>query len=1817
MAEIDAGYPVIIHTYGHMMTGVGYDQATQTVYLHNTWDNTLASMTWGGTYASKSMRMVSVIHLEPPDATYDWGDAPDPGYPTLAASGGAKHLRVPTGPFLGTVPDAESDGQLNDDLDGHDDEDGVRFMTPLAAGAAASVNVIASDPGFLNAWLDFNDDGDWTDPGEQILTDAVVTVGANALSFSVPSTATATGETFARFRLSTATGLGPGGTAPDGEVEDYAVSISDQLGTIEGTQWLDLDADGVHDAEEPGLAGVQIFLDANDNGAYDSGERITTTGSDGSYCFTGVAPGVQIVREVVSAGATQTYPGPDAGSYIGTAYRSGTGSVEVTRVDAATGQVTRSGVLLNVLLQGMVVTNDGRIFGLNVDNDNLYEVDPQTLQVNLVGRTRCHLHQAMAYDRQTDTIYGIGRTVTGGRRFLFIYDRETGVPIPLDDGSSIVAGIHAAAWDEANQRMIGFDDDVDKFYAFDSAGVATYLSTSAIAIKGRSMAHNGTSVVMQPTGADGNTTLAFFDPDTGTEVAPRLVMSEAAAMESLEFLPGTPYGHRVYVEAGETESGLDFGVDAPGTGEIRGTKWHDLNENDAQDPDEPGLEGWTVFLDTNNNGLFDVGELSAVTDANGDYLFAGLPQGAQYRVVEMAQPGWYQTSPEIPLEAPAQAIALEANDLVFDPYRNILYGTANGHVLRYDLRAQTLLSPLTVGNQEIFGADITPDGQYLYVAGGVDAECQIAKIHLDTGIVTPIPYTPQSAEGRPWDIVVTSAGYAIFTTRFGSSGWNPLRHVSLTDDSVVVVDAELGSANGMVRQDTRLVRSEDYDVVYFAEANISSGPTFVYDAFADKYVGQRNLNSFVTGLPIALDRDGELAAVNTNAAQIYDSALLPVHANLGSPLWDGGIAFDPVRDRFYYVDEDADCIRAYDSNTWIELFQRTGFSDGSIDVYQNWNTGLFAFSTDGRFLFVSDDGHVDAFRMFASHQVTVTAGTTADLDFGSRYNDFHVMETVPPEGSYLVRHSFTIDVRLNEDVDAATVIPADARVGALPATSVSVTDNKISFLFTDVPNAAYEFVIEAGAIRSVAGEPVASFSQPIIVLADDAVGFTSGTLLVVDFPADGEDQISEYTLEGALVQNIAIAHGGDSLMRDIVVSDDRRIQGFAGTANPVLMTMQVAMETSEDHSFAGWSAFPSASNGGIAALREFVFVTDMGNSSDPDGIVRFDTSDFSATRFGVGDDYIDLTVGHDGLLYALENVTVHVYDPYSLAELKTLALNVVPGYRALAVDYRGHLFCAAWNGTVDHIDPSGNVVNSLATGTNNLFDIDLRPDGTIALTSRLGTVLVTNTALASVASSFSVPIADVNKPFVAFSAPLEFSTPGLTVTVVEEQIAETGGSSLVTVTRNTDPTSDLIVSLSADPTGESTIPASVIIPAGHVSATFILTAVDDTVHDGDSTVTVTAAADGHAGGGDSIDILDNDPQVFVTLNALPTSVQENGGVATITATLSAAVSVPVTVDLALGGTATPVDDYTLSSTQIVIPPLSLTGSVTLSALDDADPEPSETVLVEILSVTNAVESGEQDVTIVITDNDGTIRLFGSDSNDTACVWPGTPGGTFHRVSVNGTVTTYDPVVYDAICIDALTGNDTITVYGTDGSESATLRPGSVDVSGPGYTIHAVNVETITVDAGLGNDQVTMAGSTASNRLYSYADYSRLTDSTRSFSHRVEGFETLTVDVSGGSTDSAYLYDTPDDDELTAEPGLATFTRSAGSTAETTTTAIGFQQVYTYATEGEDTAAWTASDATQNRFYGYADYALFTEARRSFYFYARGFDDVTATSPASL
>src|SRR5262249_39752786 len=102
--------------------------------------------------------------------------------------------------------------------------------------------------------------------------------------------------------------------------------------------------------------------------------------------------------------------------------------------------------------------------------------------------------------------------------------------------------------------------------------------------------------------------------------------------------------HVVSLTSGQSLTGRNFGDRPINAATISGQQFHDINGNGVKQPGEPALSGWTVFLDLNNNTGLETDEPRTVTDAQGNYTFAGLPPGT-YVLRELFQAGW---SPALP-----------------------------------------------------------------------------------------------------------------------------------------------------------------------------------------------------------------------------------------------------------------------------------------------------------------------------------------------------------------------------------------------------------------------------------------------------------------------------------------------------------------------------------------------------------------------------------------------------------------------------------------------------------------------------------------------------------------------------------------------------------------------------------------------------------------------------------------------------------------------------------------------------------------------------------------------------------------------------------------------------------------------------------------------------------------------------------------------------------------------------------------------------------------------------------------------------------------
>ena len=147
----------------------------------------------------------------------DFGDAPFPTY------GNPIHTIV-NGIRLGAA-NTDDTGPYNSSTASADTgDDGVTIPAFVqTANATITANVVGTG-GYLQGWIDWNGDGDFNDTDEQIAQDVQDTDNDGVIDIPVTVPASTTnGQTFARFRWSTTSGLESNTAVSDGEVEDYEI----------------------------------------------------------------------------------------------------------------------------------------------------------------------------------------------------------------------------------------------------------------------------------------------------------------------------------------------------------------------------------------------------------------------------------------------------------------------------------------------------------------------------------------------------------------------------------------------------------------------------------------------------------------------------------------------------------------------------------------------------------------------------------------------------------------------------------------------------------------------------------------------------------------------------------------------------------------------------------------------------------------------------------------------------------------------------------------------------------------------------------------------------------------------------------------------------------------------------------------------------------------------------------------------------------------------------------------------------------------------------------------------------------------------------------------------------------------------------------------------------------------------------------------------------------------------------------------------------------------------------------------------------------
>ena len=230
-------------------------------------------------------------------------------------------------------------------------------------------------------------------------------------------------------------------------------------------------------------------------------------------------------------------------------------------------------------------------------------------------------------------------------------------------------------------------------------------------------------------------------------------------------------------------------------------------------------------------------------------------------------------------------------------------------------------------------------------------------------------------------------------------------------------------------------------------------------------------------------------------------------------------------------------------------------------------------------------------------------------------------------------------------------------------------------------------------------------------------------------------------------------------------------------------------------------------------------------------------------------------------------------------------------------------------------------------------------------------------------------------------------------------------------------------------------------------------------------------ASGEGAASDEVLATPQAPRV-VTLVVDPLSISENGGVATVTATLDKASSVATTVEVSVSPADG--DDYSLSDETLTIAAGSTTseGSATITGVNNEVDAPDKTVTVSGMASNSVGVTDPQDVSLTIEDDDRAALSVPSDPVD---VTEGDADGTAFTVKL-ATEPTEDVTV-------SLSSKDT---------SIATVSPGSVTLTssnwrnGLSVTVTAANDddgvnETVKVDlAAVGGEYEGLAGEVTVN-----------------------------------------------------------------------------------------------------------------------------------------
>ena len=158
----------------------------------------------------------------------------------------------------------------------------------------------------------------------------------------------------------------------------------------------------------------------------------------------------------------------------------------------------------------------------------------------------------------------------------------------------------------------------------------------------------------------------------------------------------------------------------------------------------------------------------------------------------------------------------------------------------------------------------------------------------------------------------------------------------------------------------------------------------------------------------------------------------------------------------------------------------------------------------------------------------------------------------------------------------------------------------------------------------------------------------------------------------------------------------------------------------------------------------------------------------------------------------------------------------------------------------------------------------------------------------------------------------------------------------------------------------------------------------------------------------------------------------------------------------------------------------------------------------------------------------TVQVNGTDGDD---VFSFTAGGSAHTVIVNDVHYEFVTIAVTNVNFNGGVGNDSITLTGTAGNETATLRVLDAQLSGAGYVVNAAEIENVSVDGGGGSDLAVVYDSSGNDLYSAWSD--RVSMAGTGFSNEAWNFDRTLTFANSGGYDEGVFYDSIGNDVYSA------------------------------------------------------------------------------------